>query len=119
MPHTDAPTAPRPILLALVARIPPLGIPAFNAYEDRVLPLLDAHGGILQRRLRTEDGAVEIHLVWFPSQAAFDAFRQDPRRAEHAPLMLASGAATELLPVADVVSGTPHLAAEAGSGDTA
>ncbi len=93
------------VLLALIVRIPMEGVDAFRDYEDRVLPLLADHDGVLQRRLRTGDGTTEIHLVRFPSEAAFDRFRLDPRRTEHAPLMVASGAATELLRVADVAPG--------------
>lgn len=91
------------LTLALIARIPKAGIASFNAYENQVLPLLTDHGGVLQRRLRTGDGTVEIHLVGFPSEAAFDAFRQDPRRAAYAPLMADSGAVAELLRVCDVL----------------
>ncbi len=90
------------LTLALIARIPEAGIATFNAYEDKVLPLLTDHGGVLQRRLRTGDGTVEIHLIGFPSEAAFEAFRLDKRRAEHAALMVASGADAELLHVVDV-----------------
>lgn len=93
--------SPDGLLLGLIARVPPDGIAAFNAYEAQVLPLLSDHGGVLQRRLRTEDGSAEIHLVWFPSEAAFAAFRNDPRRNKHAALMTESGATTELLRLHD------------------
>ena len=86
----------------LIARIPPACVADFQAYEDAVLPLLAAHGGVLQRRLRSDDATTEVHLVWFPSEAAFDRFRTDPERARHGPLMARSGAATELLRLADV-----------------
>ena len=56
MPDQD-----RALLLALTARIPPAGIAAFQAYEAQVLPLLGMHGGSLQRRLRNDDGTVEVH----------------------------------------------------------
>lgn len=94
--------SPDGLLLGLIARIPPDGIATFNAYEAQVLPLLADHGGVLQRRLRTDDGQTEIHLVWFPSEAAFAAFREDPRRTQHAALMTQAGAATELLRLRDV-----------------
>jgi len=86
----------------LIARIAPAGVEAFQRYEAAVLPLLAEHGGRLARRLRTGDGAVEVHLVEFASAGAFDAYRADPRRAEHAPLLEASGARMELLAVEDV-----------------
>jgi uncharacterized protein (DUF1330 family) len=52
-------------------------------YEDKVLELLKRHGGRLERRLRSTDGLTEVHLLWFPSRAAYDAFLADPRRAEY------------------------------------
>ena len=90
-----------PVVYVLVARIPPAGVEAFRCYEAAVLPLLAEHGGRLARRLRTGDGAVEVHLVEFASAGAFDAYRADPRRAEHAPLLETSGARMELLAVED------------------
>jgi len=60
---------------------------ALIAYEDAVLPLVAAHGGTVRQRARTDgtDGApLEIHLLEFPSDAAFDAYMADPRRAARA-----------------------------------
>lgn len=94
--------SPSSVTFVLIARIPPEGIPAFAAYEDHVLPLLAQHGGVLQRRLRSADGSVEVHAVWFPSTAAFAGFREDPRRVQHAPLLAESGARIELLQLDDV-----------------
>ena len=86
----------------LIARIPAAGVAAFTAYEAQVLPLLAEHGGVLQRRLRSDDGQTEIHLVWFPSDAHFDRYRADPRRTRHAHLMAESGASLERLRLRDV-----------------
>jgi hypothetical protein len=89
-------------LICAVFRVPRDGRAAFQAYEDAVLPLLADYGATLQRRLRTEDGMTEIHLIQFPSGAALDAFRADPRRADQTHLFDASGAAAEMWSVADV-----------------
>ena len=75
----------------------------FQAYEERVLPLIAAHGGTLERRLRSPEGGVELHIVSFPSDGALAAFRADPERARAAPLLEASGARTELLTLQDVI----------------
>ena len=91
------------VTFVLIARIPPEGISIFAAYEDHVLPLLAEHGGVLQRRLRSEDRLVEIHVVCFPSAPAFASFREDSRRAQHAPKLEASGARIELLQVEEVI----------------
>jgi hypothetical protein len=90
------------VVYVLVARIPPAGVAAFQRYEAAVLPLLADHGGRLTRRLRTGDGEVEVHLVEFASAGGLDAYRADPRRAEHAALLESSGARMELLAVEDV-----------------
>ena len=53
-------------------------------YEDKVLRLLSAHGGRVLRRAPDTDGAgdgpLEIHLFELPSEAALDAYMNDPQR---------------------------------------
>jgi uncharacterized protein (DUF1330 family) len=93
------------LTLVLIARVPAAGIGAFRRYEAAVLPLLADHGGRLARRLRTAAGDAEVHVVEFASRDGFAAYRADPRRAEHAALLQASGAETELLEVEDVPTG--------------
>ncbi len=90
------------VTFALVARIPAEGIADFRAYEDAVLPLLPEFGGCLERRLRNADGTVEIHVVSFASDADFQNYRNDQRRAAQARLLERSSAKLELLPVLDV-----------------
>ncbi len=91
------------LTLVLIARIPPEGVQRYQRYEDLVLPLLAEHGGRLERRLRGAGGDVEVHVVSFDSPDAFAAYRADPRRAQHARLLEASGAQVEVLEVKDVV----------------
>lgn len=91
------------ITFVLIARIPPEGVSTYATYEDHVLPLLAEHGGVLQRRLRSADGLVEVHVLSFPSAAARARFREDPRRTQHAPELEASGARIELLQVEEVI----------------
>jgi hypothetical protein len=90
------------LTLLLLARLPAGRLADFDAYEARVLPLLAEHGGRLERRLRAVDGSLEAHVVSFPGEAELAAYRADPRRAAAAPLLVASGAAVELLEVLDV-----------------
>ena len=90
------------VTYVLIARVPAAGVEAFQRYEAAVLPLLAGHGGRLERRLRTAAGDVEVHLVSFVSAAAFARYREDPRRADHAALLEASGAELELLEMRDV-----------------
>jgi antibiotic biosynthesis monooxygenase (ABM) superfamily enzyme len=91
-----------PVTFVLIARISPEGVEAFRAYEDAVLPLLPEFNGSLERRLRNPDGTIEIHIVSFTSEADFQNYRNDARRAAHARLLEKSSAKLELLPMANV-----------------
>jgi hypothetical protein len=90
------------VTFVLIARIPAEGIEVFRAYEDAVLPLLPEFNGRLERRLRNSDGTVEIHVVSFASDADFQNYRNDPRRAAQARLLEKSSAKLELLPMTNV-----------------
>jgi uncharacterized protein (DUF1330 family) len=90
------------LTIVLIARIPPEGIETFQAYEDKVLPILNEYGGRLQRRLRNELGTLELHIVSFPSDAAFQKYRADPRRTAATPLLDNSSARLERLSLRDV-----------------
>jgi len=90
------------VTFVLIARIPTDGIEDFRAYEDAVLPLLSQFNGRLERRLRNQDGSVEMHIVSFASEADFQNYRNDPRRAAQARLLEKSSARLELLSMANV-----------------
>ncbi|NIH87820.1 hypothetical protein [Amycolatopsis granulosa] len=92
------------VTFLLLARLPEDGAAAFDAYEDSVLPLLSEYGGRLERRVRSLDDRTEAHLVSFPGEQEFAAYRADPRRAASAPLLERSGAVVELLPVREITS---------------
>jgi uncharacterized protein (DUF1330 family) len=52
----------------------------FEAYEAKVLPLVEAHGGRLALRARAVERTSEVHLLFFPDERRFEAYRADPRR---------------------------------------
>ena len=89
------------VLLVQIVRTPDDGIAAFQRYESLVLPLLPKYSGKLERRLRSADGQVEVHIVSFPTRDALDRYRADPVRQQHLPLLESSGAKTELIEVSD------------------
>lgn len=75
-----------PVTLAFVGHADPAQAAAASAYEDDVLPLLADHGAHLLFRGRRREGEdaglpLEVHLIRFPSRAAYDAFLGDGRRA--------------------------------------
>jgi hypothetical protein len=90
------------VTIMLIARIPVEGIADFRAYEDAVLPLLPEFNGRLERRLRNQDGTVEMHIVSFASEADFQNYRNDPRRTAQASLLKKSSAMRESFPMTDV-----------------
>jgi hypothetical protein len=100
MTVTASPSSP--VTFVLIVRIPVQGIEDFRAYEDAVLPLLPEFNGRLERRLRTSDGTMEMHIVSFASDADFQNYRNDPRRTAQAWLLERSSAKLELLPMAHV-----------------
>jgi hypothetical protein len=91
-----------PRVYVMTASIPEAGIAKFNEYESRVLPLLEEYGAQLERRLRSQDGQHEVHVIWFPSSQAFDQYRNDPRRGQYAQLLAESGAITTVMLMHDV-----------------
>ena len=73
--------------MVVVVDVPVAGVPAFQRYEERVLPLLDRYGGRLERQLRTPDATTEVHVLSFPTDSAFRAYLGDPERAGHRALL--------------------------------
>ena len=91
-----------PVTVVLIARIPAEGIGDFRAYEAAVLPLLPEYNGRLERRLRNQDGTVEMHIVSFASEADFQNYRNDPRRTAQSSLLKKSSAILESLAMTNV-----------------
>lgn len=90
--------------LVQIVRIPAEGVAAFREFESHVLPIMPRYGGRLERRLHSDDGTVEVHIVSFPSAEALERYTSDPDRVRHLPLRDASGASSELIEVTDVDS---------------
>jgi hypothetical protein len=77
----------RPITFAFVGYTSAALAPRAAEYEDAVLPLLADHGARLVYRGRRTLGQdvtlpFEVHLLWFPHRAAFEAYLADDRRVE-------------------------------------
>lgn len=84
----------------------------FEAYEATVLPLVANHGGRLEFRVRSVDGASETHLLYFPSDDAFEAYRTDPARVAAQGEWARCGAEFRVTLVEAVQAGTAPLRGE-------
>jgi hypothetical protein len=82
------------VIVEATFRIPPAGARAFAEYEQAVLPLVTEHGGRVHDR-RT-DGATAVHELEFPDEAAYAAFRADPRLTPRRSLLASAGITEEL-----------------------
>jgi hypothetical protein len=71
------------LLLVAIVEMVPGQVEAGRRYEDAVLELLGRHGGVLERRIRSTDGTVEVHLIRFPDRAGYESLIADPARAAH------------------------------------
>jgi hypothetical protein len=67
--------------------VPTDSVTAFQQYEDAVLPLLQGHEGLLERRLRTPEGTSEVHVLSFASEDAYRGYLGDPQRVAHRDLL--------------------------------
>jgi len=90
------------LTLVQVVRIPAEGIEAFQRFESYELPLMPKYGGVLERRLRGNDGQMEVHVISFPSREALQRYMDDPEWAQYVPLKDQSGAMSELIEMTDV-----------------
>ncbi|MBT2518307.1 hypothetical protein J7E29_12745 [Streptomyces sp. ISL-90] len=82
------------------------------AYEDAVLAQLPEHAAEVLSRARGDGSGghpLEVQLYRFPSQAALDAYLEDPRRLALAEERTRVIARTELFRVANVSDGTAPL----------
>jgi uncharacterized protein (DUF1330 family) len=75
---------------------------AFQRYESLVLPLLDRHGGHLERRMRTDDGLTEVHIVSFPSKDRYESYMADSERQSHRSVLEGFDVVQRLLQINDV-----------------
>ncbi len=73
--------------MVVVAEVSQEALVAFQEYESMVLPLIDRYGGRTERRLRTPDSLVEVHIVSFTSRDDYASYLADPERMSHRELI--------------------------------
>ena len=72
-----------PIVLVAQLWIAPGRTDEFGRFESAAASIMARHGGNIARRISVgaehgSDGPDEVHVVTFPSQAAYQAYRADP-----------------------------------------
>lgn len=96
------------LTLVMIAKMPAPSVAAFREYERRVLALLDRHGGMLERRLRSVDDSAliddcaEIHVLSFETREGYQAYLADPDRARHRELLVGVPIEQQIIEVSDV-----------------
>jgi hypothetical protein len=90
------------LTFVMIADLPADGVAAFAEYERRVLPLLRRYDGRLERRLRSADSRVEVHVISFGSRSDYEAFVADPERTGHRPLLDGIHIGQRLVEVVDI-----------------
>jgi antibiotic biosynthesis monooxygenase (ABM) superfamily enzyme len=77
------------IYFTMLVYIKPGQYAIFQAYENKVLPLLPAYNGTLELRLKTDKKADEtevpdeIHILSFYSMKDFESYRNDDQRKKY------------------------------------
>lgn len=74
-------------------------IAAFDHYEAQVVPLLAQYGAEMEVKVRSIDRRTEVHILYFPDDAAHRAFLADPTRQAMRPIMDACGATSTVVEV--------------------
>src|SRR5689334_22358438 len=90
------------MLLVVTLTIRPGALEAFRDFETRAAAIMAKHGGAIERAIyvppaREGESAREVHIVSFPDEASFAAYRADEALTALAPLRSAAIAQTEVL----------------------
>jgi uncharacterized protein (DUF1330 family) len=91
-----------PVTLVVILTVRCEALDAFRAYERKAAAVMARYGGAIERTVVTApDGAglslKEIHLVTFPDEQAFSAYRRDAELGAVAHLRDAAVVHTEIL----------------------
>jgi hypothetical protein len=76
-----------------------------DVFERNEASILALHRGRLELRVRALDGRTETHLLYFPDEQAFNAFRSDPARLALAGEWKRCGALSTVQPVERIAEG--------------
>jgi uncharacterized protein (DUF1330 family) len=89
------------MILVATLVVKPGAVDTFRAFESKAAKIMEKHGGRIERAvtlhpLPDDDFFREIHVVYFPDEAALEAYRDDPDFIALAPLRESCIAATEI-----------------------
>ncbi|MFN7926240.1 MAG: DUF1330 domain-containing protein [Bryobacteraceae bacterium] len=87
--------------LVAILTVPRDAEPQYRAYEAKAERIMARHGGAIERVIEVEaetpDTFREVHIVRFPDDAAFAAYRADPEIVASAPERSAAILQTQIL----------------------
>jgi hypothetical protein len=83
-----------------LAHVPLAGVDDYRQFVARVMPLIDASGGRLERSVASDDGTVELFIVSFPDNDCYEQLATSTHIDDAAPLLYRSGARFEVLTLA-------------------
>lgn len=92
------------LLLVAIVEMAPGKAAAGREYEDTVLGLLGRHDGSLERRMRSQDSATEVHVIRFRSRAGYESFMADEDRLDYRAKMGDAAPATRVIEICELES---------------
>ena len=86
------------MLLVVELTVHAAELATFRAFEHAAARIMATYGGAIERALVLDDGdpVRELHIVRFPDDAAFEAYRRDPALADLAGLRARAVIATTI-----------------------
>jgi uncharacterized protein (DUF1330 family) len=89
------------MILVATLVVKPGAVERFREFESKAARVMEKHGGRIERAITLhphpdDDFFREVHVVWFPDEAALEAYRDDPDFIALAPLRESCIAATEI-----------------------
>ena len=95
------------LILVVTLTVRREAVAAFDHFERQAAGIMARYGGQVEREIRLADDGLmdtfrDIHIVSFPDEASFEAYRQDAELASLRPLREQAVVSTELVMGGDV-----------------
>lgn len=98
----------QPFTVVMIARTSPRDFADFIAFENRFLGLFEKYDMVLERRLRSQDECIEIHLIKVANQDCLERYMLDPDRTALLPQFRKLEVAQQIVRVEDADTQQSH-----------